>query len=242
LIIIALTFFLMAITGIVTMLFISEKMLLVTELCIIIPAIILVVAGGYSFPRVFRLQNVSFKTIGISFLIGVSLVILMDEIDRLRSILYPMPDQLTEKIIEMMTISSVSDGIVIIFSAVIVAGVFEEMLFRGFLQKAFERDIGVLGGVVLCSLVFSLIHMNPWTATQILLLGSIFGLMAWKSNSIWPSAIAHAINNGLAVHFINIPEDTVTWYSWHGHVNPLLILAAVAGIYFGFKCFCRTCQ
>jgi membrane protease YdiL (CAAX protease family) len=84
--------------------------------------------------------------------------------------------------------------------------------------------------------------MNPWTATQILLLGSIFGLMAWKSNSIWPSAIAHAINNGLAVIFIHIPQDKAAWYSWHGHVNPLLILAAIAGLYFGFKCFFRACK
>ena len=240
--IIGVTFFLMLVTGIIAIFLFSEKMLLVMEMTIIIPAAIFVVAARYPFIDVFRAKKVSLQTTAASVLIAFSVVVVMDEIDRLVAIIFPMPEFLLEEIMAVFTINTTLDGITIIFFAVIAAGIIEEMLFRGLLQQAFERQFNITLGVLFCALVFSFIHLNPWTLIQILLIGIILGVMAWASKSIWPSAIVHAVNNGLAVLLINVSAEELNWYTWHGHVHPLILLIGAIGLYYGFKLFYKSCS
>ena len=239
---IVVTFFFILIAGIVAMLFITKRMLLVMELTIILPAIVFVIAKRYPFANVFRVRKVSSRTIGAALLISFCAVFIMDELDRLVNMLFPMPDMLLREIEAMMKIASMSDAIVVILFAVIGAGILEEMLFRGFLQQGFERSMEVTSGVVLCSLVFAFVHMNPWATMQILIIGVLLGVMAWKSNSMIPGAILHAVNNGLAVLLINAPDKIPEWYTFHGHVHPVLIIVGIGGVYYGMKLFYAACE
>jgi membrane protease YdiL (CAAX protease family) len=80
----------------------------------------------------------------------------------------------------------------------------EELLFRGMLLSALMRRLHVGWAVVISSLSFVLIHLPglqlQWYALPDLLLLAL--ALCWirlKSGSIWPAALAHAINNALAV-------------------------------------------
>ncbi len=80
----------------------------------------------------------------------------------------------------------------------------EELLFRGVLLSALLRRWRVEWAVGACSLTFALIHLPglhyQWFALPNLLLLAV--ALAWlrlRSGSIWPSMLAHGINNLLAV-------------------------------------------
>jgi membrane protease YdiL (CAAX protease family) len=230
----------MLIVGVVGSLFEYKRVLLVAELLIILPAVAVVVAARYPLRQVFRLHGVSPRVIGSSIIIALSTVILIDEIDRLVGMVFPMPDVLLEQIEQMLSIHSVGDGVLVAIFAVVVAGICEEMLFRGFLQQAFERVIEVSRAVVICSLVFAFIHLNPWTTIQILIIGVLLGILAWRSNSAVPSAIVHIINNGLSVLLLNLPADRLGWYVWRGHVHPLFLVLGAGALCYGIRLFFRA--
>jgi len=213
----------------------TKTQLFLVEFFTIVPAVIFVIRRKFSLIKVFRLRPVNKIVIIWSILIGLSMTILADEIDRLIQLIFPMPDILLQAIQESLKINSVSDFLIITFSAVFLAAVCEELLFRGFLQTSFESTFDVTKAVMLTALIFAIIHFNPWWTIQLILFGTFLGVLAWKTNSVVPSMIVHFVNNGVALIFSNMGESQYEWYFWNEHVDPVLIgLALIIGI-FGFK-------
>ncbi len=80
----------------------------------------------------------------------------------------------------------------------------EELLFRGVLLSAVARHVGNGWAVALTGLLFACVHLPDlgflWYALpNLALLGLILGWLRVQSGSIWPSVIAHGMNNLLAV-------------------------------------------
>lgn len=220
----------------------KKSQFLLIEGLTILPALIFVIKGEFSLHHTFRLKTINMKIVITSVVIGFALSVLADEADRLVAMIFPMPDAFMDILKETMKISSTGELIIIVLSAVVFAGICEELLFRGFLQKSLERSFDTTKAIMLTSLIFAIIHMNPWWTIQIILLAVFLGVMAWKSDSIFPSIIAHSINNGLALIFANTEEANIGWYFTGNHVNPLIIFAAILTIFFGFQQFYRYCD
>jgi len=170
-------------------------------------------------------------------IIGFSISILGDELDRIVNIIIPAPEFLAE-ISAVLQINSTLDLLILVGGAVIAAAFVEESIIRGFLQKSLEKYQDVTRAVIYASLAWTIIHGMLYWAIQIFLLGIILGLLAWRSNSIFPAVIGHAINNTLALIFNNIQQDNLKGvYLWGDHVSPLFLILAAAGVYFGVKYF-----
>ncbi len=75
----------------------------------------------------------------------------------------------------------------------------EEVAFRGGLQSAFLGRRSPARAVALSALVFAVFHLDPVRFPGVLMLGVAFGWLAWRTGSIWPSMVAHAVNNGAAM-------------------------------------------
>lgn len=75
----------------------------------------------------------------------------------------------------------------------------EELVFRGLLYGWIESRWGSGLAVVVSSLAFAAAHVEPAHAVLVLPLGLMFGLLRWRTRSLWPSLVAHMANNGLAV-------------------------------------------
>ena len=71
----------------------------------------------------------------------------------------------------------------------------EETLFRGYLQGGLLVRLGPLLGVIVTAVVFALYHGNlsPVALLGRFLLGLIFGVIALRQRSLFPSALAHAL-------------------------------------------------
>ena len=202
--------------------------LIIGEAMIVLPALLYVRAREYDFNKSFRLSKPPKGTIILVILISFSLQPLMYELDALFSQLLPLPPFLNEyldKAIGSLKVDSVGSFLLLTLGAIIIAGISEEVLFRGFLQKSFENSVSQIRAVMLSSLVFSLVHFSP-QLLQIFLLGALLGYIALRTNSLYPSIILHMINNAIAISVINW-ELTLSIYYSKNHLSPLIIVPAL---------------
>lgn len=99
---------------------------------------------------------------------------------------------------ESWNIDTISFAI-IAFSAVIIAPLFEEIFFRGFMYQAFRKTMRVWLAAILTSLIFGIAHIDPAIIIPIALVGMILlGIYRWTGN-LWSSIITHAGYNAIAV-------------------------------------------
>jgi membrane protease YdiL (CAAX protease family) len=74
----------------------------------------------------------------------------------------------------------------------------EELVFRGLLYGWLCRwGTGVAW--IVSSLAFAAAHVEPAHVVLVLPLGLWFGWLRRHTDSLWPSLVAHMVNNGIAV-------------------------------------------
>ena len=90
----------------------------------------------------------------------------------------------------------VQDMALLLAAVALAAPVCEEFFFRGFLQERLTRVVGAPWRVtVFVSVVFSAFHLDPVGFLARFELGLLFGLLYWRTRSVWPGVMAHAANN-----------------------------------------------
>ena len=212
------------------------------EIGLIVIPLIYVRRTNLQLRKVFRWNTIPINMIIWSIIIGFSISIIGDELDRLMNLIIPAPEFLGE-ISEALQILSFTDFIVLFTGAVLAAAFVEESIIRGFLQLSLEKHQDVTKAVIYASLAWTIIHGVLYWAIQIFLLGIILGILAWRSNSIIPSFIGHAINNSAALLFYNVDQSYFQgFYLWGGHVSPVLLIPALAGLVYGVKAFYQHYQ
>jgi membrane protease YdiL (CAAX protease family) len=77
-------------------------------------------------------------------------------------------------------------------------GLFEELLFRGYIQRRLLRRWSPPVAILASSLLFAALHIGPREATFAFVLGLWLGVLAWWTGSIWPGVVCHAVGNGVA--------------------------------------------
>jgi membrane protease YdiL (CAAX protease family) len=81
----------------------------------------------------------------------------------------------------------------------LIPGFCEEILFRGYAQRQFERASGPVGGILLSGLLFGLYHLRPSQVLPLAVLGLYLAYLTWRTGSLWPAILVHVLHNGLAV-------------------------------------------
>jgi membrane protease YdiL (CAAX protease family) len=186
----------------------------------------------------FRFNPVPLSVVLASVVIGLSLSILSDELERIIALFVTIPDWMYEMLNPLRAKDAV-DWILVLLGSVVIAAIAEEGLFRGFVQVTLEAKGDVTRAVLLTALTWTLVHQNPYWAVELFITGVFLGFMAWRSNSILPGIIAHGVNNLVAMLMLNFPsEDGMeSWYEWNGHVSPVLLITALAMLIGGIRWF-----
>ncbi len=81
---------------------------------------------------------------------------------------------------------------------VIMAPLFEEVIFRGVILESARAKQGVMAAWIVSSVVFGLAHVHPTVAVNAGLMGLILGFIYIESGSLWTPIVLHAVNNGIA--------------------------------------------
>lgn len=100
----------------------------------------------------------------------------------------------------MIDIYNTTDYLLLLFVAVvIVAPIFEELIFRGFIFKGLKNSpLGVIGTIIITSILFTLIHLGQYDLTILAVLfplAVILGLARYRSGGIYLPIYLHFINN-----------------------------------------------
>jgi membrane protease YdiL (CAAX protease family) len=94
----------------------------------------------------------------------------------------------------------------LVIIAVMVQALPEELTFRGVIQQGFERRYAPTIAITLTSLFFALFHLNPLQALIVLPTSLFWGWVAFRTQSIIPTVVAHACQNGLTALALAMPS------------------------------------
>lgn len=97
-------------------------------------------------------------------------------------------------------------GVLMIVATVVAAPLVEEITFRGLVLSRLRRVMPGWLAVLLSALAFGLCHGQIIWVCYAFVLGVVFGTMALRSRSIWPSLTAHVLFNGIGQLAVYLPE------------------------------------
>lgn len=86
-----------------------------------------------------------------------------------------------------------------LFAIGIAAPIVEELLFRGMLQNALGKYMPFWGAIILSSLAFALVHMQPYAIPGLMSLSLAFGFLYHLTGSLRTNILLHMANNIFAL-------------------------------------------
>jgi membrane protease YdiL (CAAX protease family) len=149
---------------------------------------------------VFKLNKVPLFTWISATVFMIGLIIVFSEFDNLLNYVLPMPAFLQEV---FNGLAADQPLILSVIALGITPAVTEELLFRGLILDGFTGNYSKRKAVIASSLLFGLVHLNPWQFFSGCFIGLILGWLCLNTNSILL---------GIYIHFFNNTLYTITSY------------------------------
>ena len=147
--------------------------------------------------------------------------------------LVPMNDFFRDMIREMVLEMASDQGLLMVIALVIAAPILEELIFRGIMLDGLLRIYSPTKAVIVSSLLFGLIHLNPAQFVGGALVGGFMGWVYVHTRSVLATILIHASFNLTAFaesYFIDVEEAIDTSYAevlggWTNYV--LVVLGSI---------------
>jgi len=105
----------------------------------------------------------------------------------------------TETIKLLISSNTLQDLLLNIVFIALLAGVGEELVFRGIIQRLLARKYGRWAGILIASFIFSAIHLQFYGFVPRFLLGIVLGVLFAYSGSLWVSILAHFLYDAVLI-------------------------------------------
>lgn len=186
--------------------------------------------------EVLRLKTPKLKEMLIIPFIAIPASIVVAILSQLINVIYPFPEKYLEILGELFKMDLPLWGSFLVVA--VAPGICEELLFRGFMLRFFEK-YGEKISIVLSGLMFAAFHLDPFRFVPVFLLGMLLAYLTLRSGSIVNAMILHTLNNGFAVFvmsfagskylqiFLQDGENLKYWV-----VAPALLILSLAIYYF----------
>lgn len=177
-----------------------------------------------------RIRKVPLVEIVLAVLTTVAIIPTGTYLANLLTELLDIPDVLLEINAKLFTAHSFSEFLLLVFVIAITPAICEEVYFRGYVQRTFERTMNGKS-VYIVGIIFGLFHMQPLGLITLAMLGLLFGFFYYRSKSLVPSMAAHFVNNFLAILVLyKAPElgDTNLATSNHIPLSWILVTLPIA--------------
>ena len=163
----------------------------------LLPALLFVAISKARFTEVLRLD--SFRPVNIPIVVGIMLfaipltavfnllnLFLVNSIfGRVAVVSLPVAETGSQLLVNLLVIAGS-------------AGICEEVLFRGVIQRAFE-PLGTARSILFAALLFSLTHLDLQKIFGTFFLGALIGYIVYRTKSLYCGILAHFTNNAVAV-------------------------------------------
>ncbi|MBA3313434.1 MAG: CPBP family intramembrane metalloprotease [Planctomycetaceae bacterium] len=198
------------------------QLLMIQQLVIVAtPALLMGVMLTSSIRKTFRLRWPGLRFMAVGAILPLALMPLSVTLaEHLGWFFPPLPDSI-QQTLKLMNTDSVPLWLALVAFAVAPAFC-EEIAFRGFILSGFLHSRRTWLAIGLSSVAFGVMHMIPQQVFNAALLGLVLGLLAVRSNSLWPGVLFHVLFNGSHVAIGRLaPSVAEDGYSW-----PLLVVCA----------------
>lgn len=123
---------------------------------------------------------------------------------------YLIPDSLKpliEKIVELiesvymklLAMHSPAEFVVVWIVVALTPAVCEEIVFRGVIQRSFERGMRLRWAFLFSGTIFAVFHLNPVSFVPLVAIGVFLSAVVWRTGSIFTAMLGHCANNSIAV-------------------------------------------
>ena len=190
---------------------------------ILVPTLVLIRFASTNQQEFLRLKMPSVPGILVS-LVGIFSLQQMLQIYLIYQERIPLPPEvqsIMEKFKEMfeavykqlVSTNSIPELLWVIIIVALIPAIAEEFLFRGLVQRSFEKGLTPMRGVIATGLIFGAYHMNPFSFIPLAVIGIYLGFLTMRSGSIWVSVVTHFFNNAFAclALYLNLKDDYVVF-------------------------------
>ncbi|MGD9902397.1 MAG: ABC transporter permease subunit/CPBP intramembrane protease [Vicinamibacterales bacterium] len=120
--------------------------------------------------------------------------------------LLPPPESLTRAMQRLIQLGDDPMPLWVVWLVIgLTPAICEELFFRGLVFSGLRR-LGAWPAVLLSALLFGLAHASIYRLLPTFALGVLLGLLRWRSGSIVPGIVMHAVNNGLVGTLAQRPD------------------------------------
>ncbi len=137
-----------------------------------------------------------------------------------------------EPLMEMLPVSESPSGrgVYMLFSLLLVAPLFEELLCRGVIFEAVRAKRGAWAACVISSMIFGLMHLEPQFVLNAFIVGLLLSYIYLRTKSIFAPIILHSLNNLFAYVFLifGVADSSLSDVVGGGVVYVVIYSAAAA--------------
>ncbi|MGU3373917.1 CPBP family intramembrane glutamic endopeptidase [Chryseobacterium sp. M5A1_1a] len=143
----------------------------------------------------FNFSSVNFYTYLLVFPIMLGMMFISEFITSLIPITGPFFGDFYEYFTLLMS-QLTDDPAIMLIMTVIMAPIFEEIIFRGIIQKGLiNKGVKPWKAILYASIIFGVVHGNPWQFISAVMLGCVLGLVYYKTKSLLIPILLHGFNN-----------------------------------------------
>lgn len=146
----------------------------------------------------------------------------------------PVPQamaEMQETMAEMIANFLRSDNVLLlgVFHIGVVPAICEEIMYRGYIQRAFEKSWGIIAAILISGAIFGAYHLQISNFLPLATLGVFLAYLTYISDSLVPAMVAHFVNNGGQVIASNFyPEMLDEQITPEMDIPVLLIILSLA--------------
>lgn len=212
--------------------------LLITEyLIVLLPILLYLKLKDYSIGHNLKLNKISFKqAIFILFIVIFSYpiavffnfigIMILSKFIYIKPNPVPIPSTWEQFLIGFLVIG-------------LTPGICEEIMFRGMVMSSYE-SLGRKKAIIYSAVLFGLFHFNAQNLFGPIYLGILFGIIAYKTNSLISTILGHTVNNtialtiGYVIDNIGNKEPTVELMPEMTVILSSLLVLGVVALLLGF--------
>ena len=179
---------------------------IVGELGFLAPPVFYVVRKGAGLRSLgFRLRG-SLKAAALGLIIALPAWLVNLAVSIPISSILPPPEWLVD-VLQELSPQTPLELLLIVLATLMVVAPSEELLSRGFVQQGMENTVGRKRGLLISSVLFGILHLNPWQGVGAFFIALLFGYFFQKVNyNVVTPITAHAVHNSItfALGFLKV--------------------------------------
>jgi membrane protease YdiL (CAAX protease family) len=135
-----------------------------------------------------------------------------------------IPDFMKEMIEQFVS----QKGVFSFIAIVIAAPVIEEFIFRGIILDGLLKKYSPTKSILISSILFGIVHLNPWQFISALILGSFSAWVYYRTKKLTLSILIHSMNNLIGfLSFYLVDMETImseSIFEFYGGVVNMVVI------------------